>query len=184
MLLNSKQVITGSSVHNQRIERLWRDVFRCVFTVFYQLFHYLEEEAFLSPLSSVDLYCLHKVYIPIVNNSLSTFQNGWNNHAITSEHAMTPLQLMVTGALVSHDQEINVPIALSRGFNHEQTTAGYPATVQCEIDSLDEMFDSQQLSVIENILSSSGSGIEADNYQIDVYCRLRDYVYACIFEHT
>lgn len=32
-------VIVGSSVHNQRIERLWRDVFSAVTKVFYDLFY-------------------------------------------------------------------------------------------------------------------------------------------------
>ena len=31
-------VITGSSTHNERIERLWCDVFRCVAGMHYQLF--------------------------------------------------------------------------------------------------------------------------------------------------
>ena len=36
-------VIIGSSTHNERIERLWRDVFRCVAGVYYQIFRELEE---------------------------------------------------------------------------------------------------------------------------------------------
>ena len=32
---STSAVITGSSVHNTRIERLWRDVFRCVSSIFY-----------------------------------------------------------------------------------------------------------------------------------------------------
>ena len=33
-------VITGSSTHNERIERLWRDVYRCVASLCYEIFIY------------------------------------------------------------------------------------------------------------------------------------------------
>ncbi len=36
-------VITGSSVHNERVERLWRDVHRCVLSMFGDLFCCLEQ---------------------------------------------------------------------------------------------------------------------------------------------
>ena len=52
-------MITGSSIHNQRIERLWRDVFRCVLSLFYQVFYYLEDCGKLDPVSEIDLFCLH-----------------------------------------------------------------------------------------------------------------------------
>ena len=57
-------VITGSSTHNERIERLWRDVFRCVGKLFNDIFYALEAEGNLDPLNETDLYCLHYVFVP------------------------------------------------------------------------------------------------------------------------
>ena len=53
---SDRAVVVGSSTHNERIERLWRDVFRCVGTVLYETFKHLEEEK-LDPLNEIDIYC-------------------------------------------------------------------------------------------------------------------------------
>ena len=41
--------ITGRSVHNSRIERLWRDVYQAVLSLFYDLFKIMESEGILDP---------------------------------------------------------------------------------------------------------------------------------------
>lgn len=94
ILLNSghqNSVITGSSTHNKRIERLWRDIFRCILSVFYQLFYYLEDRGVLDPLSDMDLYCLHLVYKPKINEALRAFVSGWNHHALRTLYDSYPV---------------------------------------------------------------------------------------------
>ena len=58
-------VVTGSSTHNKRVERLWRDVYRSVISVFashFFSFHCLEEENLLNALNEVDMFVLHYIY--------------------------------------------------------------------------------------------------------------------------
>ena len=92
-------VITGASTHNERIERLWRDVYRCVGVVFYDIFHELEDRGKLDPLNEVDLFCLHYVFLPKINKTLQEFSECWNNHKLSSEHNLTPNQLFIRGAI-------------------------------------------------------------------------------------
>ncbi|XP_064387315.1 uncharacterized protein LOC135335697 [Halichondria panicea] len=90
---NTSCVITGSSTHNERVERLWRDVYRCVVVLFHDTFKLLEADGKLDPLNEVDVYCLHYVYIPRIQQTLDSFVESWNNYAISTENNFTPNQL-------------------------------------------------------------------------------------------
>jgi len=57
-------MLTGSSIHNQRIERLFHDVFRCAVQLYYRLFYFLEDQGKLEPSNHKHMYALHYVYMP------------------------------------------------------------------------------------------------------------------------
>lgn len=91
--------ITGSSVHNQRIERLHRDTTRCCLSSFYTIFTYLENENFLDLSNDTDVFCLHYAFLPRINRALEEFRLGWNHHAVRTERNQTPYQLWISGVM-------------------------------------------------------------------------------------
>ncbi len=92
-------MITGSSTHNQRIERLWVDMHRSVTSLYYRLFYFLEQSDLLDALNEMHLCALHYVFIPRINRALKVFQEGWNHHGIRIAAHLLPHQLFVRGSL-------------------------------------------------------------------------------------
>ncbi len=89
--------IMGKSVHNQRIERLWRDLFSGCISYFYYLFYSLEDVGLLEPDDIYDLWALHFVYLPIIQSHLNAFSEAWCNHPIRTANNRTPNQIWILG---------------------------------------------------------------------------------------
>ena len=103
--------ISGKSVHNQRIERLWRDMFAQCIILYYKLFWFMEEVNVLDVENEYHLFCLHYIFVDRINASLDKFKNAWNCHPLSSEGNLTPTQLWTIG-LVRNNQDpflIEVP---------------------------------------------------------------------------
>ena len=92
-------IIVGSSTHNQRIERLWRDYHACVTMLYHRLFYFLESQGLLEHTNQVCLYALEYVYLPRINRAIHCFVQGWNSHGIRTAQHHSPQQLFTQGVL-------------------------------------------------------------------------------------
>ena len=76
-------MLVGRSVHNQRIERLWRDVYIGVTKLYHDLFLYMEAINVLDPTNETHLFSLHFVYLPRIKNHLHQWKRGLDPTPIT-----------------------------------------------------------------------------------------------------
>lgn len=90
---DDNRFLFGPSVHNQRIERMWRDVREKVIGPYKEVFIALENDSLLNQLDVVDLFCLQYVFLPRIQRKLDLFTESWNNHSLRTARGKTPNQL-------------------------------------------------------------------------------------------
>ena len=135
-------MIAGKSVHNQRIECLWRDLFYQKTSTFYQLFHHLQDCGVLDITSELHLFALHYVFLPRINMALSEFVDAWCSHGLSSAKNKTPTQLWIMGM---------------------QNNAQSDLTVSKEMYGVSNVF------TINTFLRYSSHLCKADTYSVHVY---------------
>ena len=93
-------VLTGRSVHNQRIERLWVDLGAQVIHYFRDVFHHQESCCNLDPLNELHLFA-HFVFLPRINRMLAEFITAWNHHPMRTSRNLSSLQIWTQGFCTS-----------------------------------------------------------------------------------
>ncbi|KAJ8310052.1 hypothetical protein KUTeg_011917 [Tegillarca granosa] len=93
--------LTGPSVHNQRMERLWRDVYMKVIDTYYKLFLYMEEEKVLDIGNDTQKWVLQFVFTQRIDTALKEWMVIHNNHKIRTENNKTPNMLWFQSLLES-----------------------------------------------------------------------------------
>lgn len=167
-------IITGSSVHNQRIERLWRDVRRIVVNQYHNLFYYMENTQLLDPLNDSHLFCLHYVFIPRINRALLEFMEQHNNHPLGSENNLTPSQLFYIPSLCGTvDFEDPLIVESDYGMDEEGPPPCLDSSEAVVVDPPEIGLTTEQREYIESHFDSLE---EDNNFGIHIYIHLLNYV--------
>jgi hypothetical protein len=180
--------ITGRSVHNQRIERIWRDVNRWL-TTFHLIFNYLRSNDYYDPDDDIDQFALIFIYLPLLRRSLSQFTRIWNNHKLRTEHHRTPIQLYADGnpesLLISlNEMELEQygidwdgPVSYSADNDVEESAVVEPPAMpltDTDWNVLTRQYQPQlypDIETLENNLMSPAS-----NYGVNMYLEVREWM--------
>ena len=96
----------------------------------YHLLYSLEDEGLLDPLDEIDLFSLHFIFIPRLNQQLETFRAAYCRHRLRTEHNRMALQLWTRGLQVTEDEAALTGILYGP---EEELGLGEVRTVWCNV---------------------------------------------------
>lgn len=150
---DGSSVIVGSSVHNERVERMWRDVNRLVSQQFRSEFYQLENDDLLNPDNETDIFCLHLVYLSVINDLLDEHRLAHNNHSVRTAGNYTPHQLHYANQHLLQLHSASPADEHSRDLHQLQATSSLLPHVNVDNRDISSILPSSLMSELRHIVN-------------------------------
>ncbi|KAF7353177.1 Ethylene-and jasmonate-responsive plant defensin [Mycena sanguinolenta] len=189
---NHRAYLRGRSLHNIRIERLWRDVRKDSLETFRQIFMYLTANDLLVMEEPIHAACLFLVFQPRIQGSLDRTRDAWNHHKIRTAGHRTPIALYelsretaiargywtgdmggdlqtASDPLYGYDGEAPNPPAGSE--LDSEALSPVPTGIQAEREAGICLNDDEELARVQEVMHDFDFAEDDGNWGIDVYCK-------------
>ena len=174
--------IVGRSVHNQRIERLWRDVFTGCVSLFYNLFYAIEDANLLNPSDEKDLFCLQYIFLPRIQHQLDNFRESYSHHRLRSEQNKSPNQLWIQGISQLDTDHAALQGIVKDAMNYDDYGIDFDAPCATQIEDDVDVPDThcplteQQLHQLKECIDPMQTCFD---FGLSLYAATRAYVHTC-----
>ncbi|XP_051962896.1 uncharacterized protein LOC127629718 [Xyrauchen texanus] len=159
-----------------RIERLWRDVWCAVTTIYYSVLHSLEDDGFFDLSNNMHLFSCHYVFLPRIQASLDAFHDGWDNHPIRTEGNMTPNQLWEMGNIqhaVAEPEFENTEELYLQHLDWEDCGLPYDSQHGVIVPMADRLLSPEELAGLQAAIDPMGP---STSYGTDIYLATTHYI--------
>ena len=143
----------------------------------------MEARGLLHSANEVHFYALHYVYLPRINQSLTRFSEGWNNHGIRTAQHQSPYQLFTAGALRLQESGLHgLDFFTDVDDFYGVEELGLPSESREEVQIPKNRFRlrGDHFSQLQAHLDPLQ---ESPNYGIDLYDRTVEFLLDCINQH-
>ncbi|XP_016106205.1 uncharacterized protein [Sinocyclocheilus grahami] len=148
--------ISGKSIHNQRIEWLWRDVWTAVTSTYYDTLHSLEEDGLLDISNTLHIFLVHFVFLPRLCKDLQAFAEGWNHHPLRTEGNMTPHLLWEMGLMQNSIKDLDID--WESAIFHEESSTEFGVVVPELLPPLNEQEIRSLQAAVDHTVTSHSNG--------------------------
>ncbi len=156
--MGRNSVIAGRSVHNQRIERLWRDVRVNVVDFYRTIFYEFAHQFGVDFSNETVVYCIHYLFMGMIQEDLNDFCKAWNKHGLrTTAGNRTPEQLL----LMYEHLEPETPEHVDDDYGREEEDGSVEDVEQVVVlPLLSPLSEEETVQFMNSITPASKGGIQ------------------------